>query len=268
MDHSNEIEEIAELVAEEHWKSGRVDPVEIATTSGITFNFGHYDEWFDGYLECKSRRFHIYINLDTNRSADAPRARFSFAHELGHYFLDWHRGALERGVPPHASKADFLSQSVVEREADSFAANLLLPRSRIKKEAARVISADEVRRLADQFGASLSATAIRCARLDLGSLIVMRWTAAGRAWCWSSSDFEDKTRNRAFRQVDRIPDDSTTGMTLAGSGQNTEAIGVRGTTLSTWFPSIRAGSSDDDILLEECISLGPHGALTLLRPSD
>jgi len=128
MDRSNEIEELAELVAEEHWSSGRVDPVAIATSSGITFNFGHYDDSFDGYLECKSRRFHIYINLDTNKSDEAPRTRFSFAHELGHYFLDWHRCALEHGVPPHGSKADFVSTIVVEREADSFAANLLLPK--------------------------------------------------------------------------------------------------------------------------------------------
>jgi Zn-dependent peptidase ImmA (M78 family) len=266
MNRGNEIEELAELVAEEHWSSGRVDPEEVATSSGITFNFGHYEDSFDGYLECRSRRFHIYINLDTSKLADAPRARFSFAHELGHYFLDWHRCALERGVPPHGSKADFVSPIVVEREADSFAANLLLPKNRVRAEASRAITAGEVRRLANRFGASLSATAIRCAKLDLASLIVMRWTAAGRAWCWSSSDMEVKTRNRAFRQVDRIPDGSPTRATL--EGKKPESIGVRGTTLSTWFPSIRPGSFEDNILLEECISLGPHGALTLLMPSN
>ncbi len=266
MDRSNDIEELAELVAEEHWESERVNPVEIAAASGITFNFGHYDDSFDGYLECKSRKFHIYINLDTNKMAEAPRARFSFAHELGHYFLDWHRCALERGAPSHGSKADFVSPNVVEREADSFAASLLLPRNRMKQEAASKITADEVRRLAHRFGASLSATAIRCARLNLNSLIVMRWTGAGRAWCWSSSDMAEKTRNRAFRQIDRIPEASPTRATL--ERQRPESIGIRGTTLSTWFPSIRAGSSDDSILLEECISLGPHGALTLLRLAD
>ena len=55
MDRSNDIEELAELVAEEHWVSERVNPLEIAAASGITFNFGHYDDSFDGYLECKSR---------------------------------------------------------------------------------------------------------------------------------------------------------------------------------------------------------------------
>lgn len=268
MDRYCEIEELAELVAEEHWVSGRVNPATIAATSGITFNFGHYASYFDGYLECKSRRFHIYLNLDTNRYADAPRARFSFAHELGHYFLDWHRHALEHDVPPHGSKADFTSGQVVEREADMFAAGLLLPKSRLTAEAKRRISASEIQRLSVGFGTSLSATAIRCARLDLAPLVVMRWTTTGRAWCWSSPHFERKTRNWAYRQLNRIPDGTLTRLILADPYSRTSAMEGKGTTLSSWFPSIYAGGPDDDILLEECLGLGPHGALTLLRPPD
>jgi Zn-dependent peptidase ImmA (M78 family) len=265
MDRAAEIEDLAELVAEEHVRSGQVDPGEIAKASSITFNFGHYDDLFDGYLECKARRFHIYINLDSNKAAASPRARFSFAHELGHYFLDWHRAALEHGAPSHGSRADFESDAHVEREADLFASNLLLPREKMKKAAARHIDLEEVRRLAASFGTSLSATAIRCAKLDLSPLIVMRWTTAGRAWCWSSPAFAQRTGNKAFRGVDRIPNDSATRIVLNGT-EPEGRVCRRGTTLSTWFPSIRSGCSDDVILLEECASLGPHGTLTLLRP--
>jgi Zn-dependent peptidase ImmA (M78 family) len=262
MDRSGEVEELAEYVAEEHWGTGRVDPLEIARSCGMTFSFGRYANCFDGYLECRQRRFHIYIDLDSSGSSDSPRARFSFAHELGHYFLDWHRCALEQGAPPHGSRADFVSTAAVEREADSFAANLLLPKNRIRKEAAETIDAAEVRRLAARFGTSLSATAIRCARLSLAPLVVMRWREGRRAWCWSSAAYESRTGNRGFRQLDQIPQDSPTRATLAGAVD----IEPCGTTLATWFPKIRAGSFEDDVLIEECISLGRYGALTLLRP--
>jgi hypothetical protein len=104
----------------------------------MTFSFGRYANCFDGYLECRQRKFHVYIDLDSSGSADSPRARFSFAHEVGHYFLDWHRCALELGAPPHGSRADLNFPGIVEREADMFAANLLLPESRIKKAAAKI----------------------------------------------------------------------------------------------------------------------------------
>ena len=89
-----------------------------------------------------------------------------------------------------------------------------------------------------------------------------------RAWCWSSSILEQRTGNKAFRSIERLPLDSATRQTLVENLDAHEAITSKGTTLSTWFPRVRAGSSYDDILIEECISLGRHGALTILRPSQ
>jgi Zn-dependent peptidase ImmA (M78 family) len=262
-----EIEELAALLVAESYCDGAVDLERIASAQEVSFSFGHYRDCFDGLLECRNSAFHIYINIDANRGSRSPRARFSFAHELGHYFLDWHRLALDRGVPPHGSKADFESGDLAEREADMFAAYLLLPAMCVKKAAHHRIDATEIVRLAQLFCTSLSATAIRCAHLDLAPLIVMRWTATARAWCWSSSMFEQRTGNKAFRSIERLPLDSATRETLRGKVRENETITRRGTTLSTWFPGVRAGSSLDDILIEECISLGIHGALTILRPS-
>ena len=263
-----EIEQLAALLVTQSATKDRVDLESIAEAEGITFSFGYYGNSFDGLLECRNGTFHIYINVDTNKGAHSPRARFSFAHELGHYFLDWHRMALDRGVPSHGSKADFESGYLAaEREADMFAAHLLLPALQVKKAAHHRIDAAEIVRLAEHFGTSLSATAMRCARLDLAPLIVMRWTATTRAWCWSSSTFEQRTGNKAFKSIERLPSDSMTRQMLLGSATESDTITSRGTTLSTWFPGVRAGSSYDDILTEECISLGPHGALTILRPA-
>jgi len=263
MPRDTEIEDLAEFVAEEYSEADQIEPTEIAKNCGMTFSFGRYANCFDGYLECRQRKFHVYIDLDSSGSADSPRARFSFAHELGHYFLDWHRCALELGAPSHGSRVDFNSPGIVEREADAFAANLLLPESRIKKAAAKSIDAHEIRVLAGRFGTSLSATAMRCARLSLAPLIVMRWYEGRRAWCWSSAGYESRTGNRGFRQLEQIPQDSVTRETLSGAVD----LRSRGTTLSTWFPKVRVGSYEDDLLVEECLSLGRYGALTLLRPA-
>lgn len=263
----DEIEQLAALLVARSSAKDRVDLEKLADSEGITYSYGHYREYFDGLLECRSGAFHIYINLDTNKTSRSPRARFSFAHELGHYFLDWHRMALSRGVPPHGSKADFESANLAaEREADMFAANLLLPAVQVRDAARRCIDAEEIIRLAEIFCTSLSATAIRCARLDLSPLIVMRWTETKRAWCWSSKKYEQRTGNKAFRSADRIPQGSLTRQLLDRSCDR-PAASQKGTTMSAWFPAVSSGSASDDILIEECISLGPHGALTILRPA-
>lgn len=266
MNRHNEIEELAELVAVDHEHGGRIDPETIARAYGITFCFGHYENAFDGLLEWKASRFHIYINVDSNWGSDTPRARFSFAHELGHYFIDWHRCALERGVPPHGSQSEFASAMSVEREADLFAANLLLPKERVRRAAGSRIGVEGIQKLAQEFGTSLSATAIRCAQLSLAPLIVMRWSASGRTWCWSSETFAQLTDNKAYRALEKIPADSVTRQTI-DSGGGELVTKCRGTTLSTWFPWIRPGSYADEILVEECIGLGRYGVLTVLRPA-
>jgi Zn-dependent peptidase ImmA (M78 family) len=267
MNRDNEIEDLAEFIAKDQRGIGRVDPAAIAAAYDITFNFGHYEDAFDGLLECKASRFHIYVNADSNRGEDSPRARFSFAHELGHYFLDWHRCALERGAPSHGSQSDFESAILVEREADLFAANLLLPREDVRRAAGKHVGADEILRLADAFGTSLSATAIRCAHLNLAPLIVMRWSSSGRVWCWSSERYAQLTGNRSYRALERIPADSVTRQTINHCARNDQSPRKRGTTLATWFPSIWRGSATDEILVEECIGLGRYGALTILRPA-
>jgi Zn-dependent peptidase ImmA (M78 family) len=54
--------------------------------------------------------------------------RFSVAHELGHYFLPGHSEALfPDGDGWHESRSGFISDDRYERQADLFAAALLMP---------------------------------------------------------------------------------------------------------------------------------------------
>ena len=113
--------------------------------------------------------FVAYVNLPRNGgSPEAARARFTLAHETGHYFVDEHRHALRSGQPPHGSATDFASHLRVEVEADLFAAHLLMPAARVRKRLRRTeLGLPGVLSLADSFGTSRTSMAVRAAQLDL-----------------------------------------------------------------------------------------------------
>ena len=264
MSRLNEIEVLAEFVAESHFPNDSVDPLVIADNMGITHNFGNYQDAFDGLLEFMNNHFHIYANLDHLHSPRHPRARFTLGHELGHFYIDDHRNALTGGIGPHASFTDYQSKNPAEREADTFAAALLMPMSRFKSAAKKRRPGKEaIQELVDMFGTSYSSTAIRYARTNTHSVIVMRWTMQERKWCWSSDDLFDITTNKAYRSVQHIPQDS---LTMSSLNSNNIELNQRGSTLGTWFPFITAGSRNDRIVIEEVISLGNFGVLTILYP--
>src|SRR5262249_25806808 len=66
--------ELAETVADEHCPQGAVNPEIIAQAKHLTMSFGSYKDAFDGMLEHKAGRFHIYCNLDRVERRDSPRA--------------------------------------------------------------------------------------------------------------------------------------------------------------------------------------------------
>lgn len=266
-ERSEEISGLAEAVADMFCWEIAIAPNEIAKALGITFSVGRYEDCFDALLEWKDSRFHIYLNKDLGNEIDTPRGRFSFCHELGHFYIDEHRWALMHGVNPHGSLTDFHSDNDAEREADMFASNLLLPGERVRKKVSnRKINASLIVQIAKHFGASLSATAIRCAKLGISPLIVMAWEGNYRRWCWSSPDFEAMTRNLSHRTLDRVPGDSLTREISERAVLPEGKVEAKGTTLSTWFPRIHPMSSDNLIMVEEVIGIGRFGVITVLRP--
>lgn len=53
--------------------------------------------------------------------------RFSIAHELGHFFVEGHLDHIPFADGVHRSRAGYISEDRYEREADCFAAGLLMP---------------------------------------------------------------------------------------------------------------------------------------------
>lgn len=270
-DRKQEIASLAECVSDEYFPQGlRCDPEQIIRRKAITVSFGRYADAFDGMLEHQAGRFHVYCNLDRVEYRNAPRARFTLGHELGHFFIDEHRNELESGrVPAHPSKCEYESRNPVEQEADHFASNLLMPSRKFRERAARVTwGLPGILSLASDFGTSVTSTAIRYVDMEPVPCAIIKWGAESRAWGWVSNQMFAAYLCRTISAVSEIPTDSATGRALAGEAPAGGSFHQGGSTTAAWFTSVTTGGPKDLLLMEQAIRLGRFGVLTILYPPD
>lgn len=173
------LEELADFIATESGDNDMpVNLASIAEGNGLTYCLGNYEEYFDGMLEYENGHFHVFVNNRGRFSINAPRIRFSFAHELGHYFIDEHRLVLESGTSlHHPSTYCFEQRNPVEKEADYFASCLLMPCSIFGEKSKGTFTFKKLEELSKRFGTSLSATASRY--MDFGSTPIALVCAKG-----------------------------------------------------------------------------------------
>lgn len=119
-----------------------------------------------GLLVPSARR--VWVNaLEAQRSAG--RRRFTIAHELGHWRL--HCDSIEvhmrfcRSEEVGATEAEARAASTIEREANRFAAALLMPDELLREEAPR--HRLNVQVLAERFDVSGAAMQVRLESLNL-----------------------------------------------------------------------------------------------------
>lgn len=260
------LSELAESIADEYCPSGAVVPEDIIRRVNLTFSYGRYGAAFDGMLEWDGVSFHVYCNVDRTEGPETPRSRFTLGHELGHYFIDEHRNALTSGVVgAHLSKCEFQSVWEVEREADEFAAALLMPRRRFAKavkQAERGLGG--VLALARQFRTSLTSTAIKYVRTVPIPCTLVKWDPSGYGWRWTSSRAYEDRFGRTIQSLSQLIPDSATSKALSGAMAPPCGFFETGSTASRWFNGIAASSERDVVLREQAVSLGRFGALTLL----
>jgi len=268
LERKEEIAELAELVADEHCPSGRVEPGRIAEAKNITVSHGHYGDAYDGLLEHCSGRFHIYCNLDRLVRPDRPRARFTLAHELGHFFIEDHCLALRSGrTPGHGSLAEYESRNPAEQEADHFASNLLMPKHRFVTSAKdKPLGIGGVLALGEEFGTSVTSTAIRYADLEVRPCLVVKWSTDGYQWKWLSSGARMANYRKTVESPEQVTTGSPTAQALAGGSPPEREWFEAATTASAWFPFVEQGSRRDIILIEQAMLLGRFGVLTFLYP--
>lgn len=140
-----------------------VNVFDIAENEGISIEYrvfpnGNSD--VSGFLVAPQKV--IYLNVENS----AERQAYTVAHELGHYFLD-HKpddyGVLRR---PNDYLAEGKSQE--EKDADRFAANLLMPEQMLREEIKKFpFLKSSIQLLAAKFGVSSSAMKFRLINLGI-----------------------------------------------------------------------------------------------------
>ena len=265
---SREIASLATTLADDYFPDQRVSPRAILEDRGISCIFGDYGDAFDGLLEHENGQFRVYCNTSRCGHPNTSRARFTLAHELGHYYIDEHRRALRtQSVSRHQSYCSFESNHLIEREADLFATCLLMPPYRFAQEVKNVPEGlDGILDLKESFGTSVTSTAIRYAKHDTMPCAVIKWHSDEFGWRWISQSMYERGLGQTMDEIEEVPRDSATALALEGVAPEEGNYHQRGGTAHFWFPNRRGGSNH--ILLEQAVSLGEFGALTLLCPDS
>lgn len=172
-----------------------VDPLAIAKEENPRLRAGGRDfgDRFDGKLRyvAEKRCFALMYNSKYDAGYRPgwhhPRTRFSIAHELGHYFIEHHHAYLTHGGKTHASINEFRSKIKIEREADAFAASLLLPSDLVKPMVNRgELDMARLEQISSDFQTSLVSTAIRSVQLSDFPCALAGIRQGGIAWMFPS----------------------------------------------------------------------------------
>lgn len=195
---------------------------------------------------------------------------FSVAHEIGHYRLPGHLDSIFDSRGRHLSHAGFRSVSRYEREADQFAAALLMPANlfaaAVKKHP--IVGLHAIESLANDCRTSLEATAIRYVQTNRDLVAVIRSEGRIIDYAFMSDSFRD------FRGLDWIskgtplPTGSVTFDFNMDQRKVLRAERAKGvSSFQDWFN----GRYRQEVA-EEVIGLGSYGkTLTLLtgmEPAD
>jgi hypothetical protein len=167
-----------------------VDPLRIAKEEGIELAPSHYGTRFDARIEYFKEfdAFGIYYKV-RGRFRNSGRVNFSLAHELGHFYIPEHRRLLRAGLT-HNSVADYGSKAPYEREADRFAANLLMPQElfikHVEEKHSGFCTLKNLRSMAEHLGTSISSTAVRYCDIDIEPAMVITSRQRIIQWSWSA----------------------------------------------------------------------------------
>jgi hypothetical protein len=166
---------------------------------------------------------HVEWGVFVNPKARPERRRFTIAHELGHFIL--HRttqATFNCDKESVYTGIDSLKQ--IEREADDFASNLLMPGDMLRDRIdGKRIDFHLLGALAKEFGVSLEAMCIRLVKYTEQRAVLVYWDNGFLKYQWPSGEAR-KTRVRLRKTDD--PQEPLTGTLAADEDVAQEWDGV------------------------------------------
>lgn len=237
-----------------------VDPLRIAQEEGIATAAGTFGESFSGRIEFHPREGKFLLFYP--ESGNPRRIRFSLAHELGHYYLESHRQKLLVGSA-HNSNAGFICDDEMEREADLFAAALLIPRAYIEEKcrSSGFMTLGGIVRMAAECETSITCAAIRYAQYAEEACAVLL-SQVGKVLYGITSDEMGASGFRVVRRGIQVPVSSATARCMAD--QIVGRISEGRSTSAVWF----ANQFTSIDLWEEAVFLGYAGQVITLLARD
>jgi Zn-dependent peptidase ImmA (M78 family) len=238
-----------------------IDPRKIAEAAGIALMpWKPHKLGISGFLTRAGENFGIgYSTAIENEGF----INYTIAHELGHYFLAGHPEALfAGGNETHYSKSGFVSDDRFEKEADTFAAELLMPQT-FFKEALRKSGSGfaAIQNLADLGRTSLVATGIRFARFADDPVAVVLSSGQQIEWSFISKELLDCRGVFRLGKGTFLPPNSATMKFNRDSGRIERCERLENScSLRDWFEDSPAVEMQEDV-----IGLGHYGkTLTVL----
>lgn len=187
-----------------------INPIAIAESNDISVQpLSSTQPGVSGFLMRRGNKFGIGYST---RLSNPGFINFTVAHELGHYFLPGHPEKLfAAGSDTHASHSGFISEDPCEREADLFAASLLMPRN-LFLQALRTAGQGfpAIEQLAHGCVTSITATAIRFSEFSEDPVAVVVSTAGTVDYCCLSAAIQEVGGITWLKRGDAIPATSPT----------------------------------------------------------
>ena len=251
-----------------------VDPFKIAESEDrwLSVDGNDFGTAFDARIEYHSHRnrFIIFYNTSYDRGcppgAHAARTRFSLAHELAHFHIEEHRNFLRQGGTFDPSIEEFISDTVIEREADVFAANLLMPTSHIRKEISNgELSCARVKEIAAKFGTSLTSTAIRSIEVSDAPCAIAGIRDGAIAWQFLSQSLIERGCYPAAR---RSPGSGNAQAQWEAFISGSEVAEYTEAPLSGWFRTYRDARLPAVFAGEHYLPIRPSNTLLVLLTID
>lgn len=157
-------------------KPSEIDLEAVAYSLGAIVKFRPMDSC-EATIVGNGRRAVIAVNS----GSIAVRRRFSIGHEIGHWHLHRNRLLLCTAKDIGNSRLGRLDP---ERQADDFASDLILPEYLFRPAITRLsrVLLSNLREIAGDFHASLTATALRMAKSGRFPIMVVRDGTSGARW--------------------------------------------------------------------------------------